>query len=332
MKTALIIGIGGMDGSYMGELLLSKGYKVFGMERKHSIQTHSNAKHLEDKITFLYGDLLDQDSLLKCLNDSNPDEVYNLAGQSSPAQSWASPQYASEVNAMGVLRLLESIRTYNRPIKFFQSSSSEMFGKITNNIERCTETTPFFPQNPYAVSKLFAHSITKMYREAYNMFNCTAISYNHESERRGIDFLTRKITNGVAKIHLGLSDSITLGNIEIKKDWGYSPEFCLAYWLIMQQDKSDDYIVATGKSHSIKEFLQISFECVGIYDWEKYIKQDKRYIRPTETNLILGDYSKIKERVNWEPKISFKDMIERMVKNDIEILKNKISKNELIKY
>jgi GDPmannose 4,6-dehydratase len=261
MKTALITGINGMDGSHLADFLLEKGYKVYGVERRASNRNRVNTEHLVDKITFLQGDLLDQNSLLRCLKESNPDEIYNLGAQSFVGESWNTPEHTSEVTALGVLRMLEAIREFNPKIKFYQASSSEMFGRMVENPSR--ETTPFYPRSPYGVAKLYGHWITKNYRESYDMFACSGILFNHESERRGIEFVTRKITDGVAKIHLGLADTIALGNLDAERDWGYAPDYVEAMWLMLQQDTPDDYVIATNKKYSVREFLTEAFKVVG---------------------------------------------------------------------
>ena len=320
MKTALITGINGMDGSHLADFLLEKGYKVYGVERRASNRNRVNTKHLVDKITFLQGDLLDQNSLLRCLKESNPDEIYNLAAQSFVGESWNTPEHTSEVTALGVLRMLEAIREFNPKIKFYQASSSEMFGRMVENPSR--ETTPFYPRSPYGVAKLYGHWITKNYRESYDMFACSGILFNHESERRGIEFVTRKITDGVAKIHLGLADTIALGNLDAERDWGYAPDYVEAMWLMLQQDTPDDYVIATNEKYSVREFLTEAFKVVGIEDWSSYVVQDPRYMRPAEVDVLLGDYSKAKQNLGWSPKTSFKDLVRIMVENDINMLKN----------
>lgn len=322
MKTALITGINGMDGSHLSDLLLSKGYKVFGMERRSSSKNRTNTLHLEDKITFLQGDLTDQNSLLRCLKESNPDEVYNLAAQSFVGESWNTPEHTSEVTALGVLRILEAIREFNPKIKFYQASSSEMFGRMVENPAK--ENTPFYPRSPYGVSKLYGHWITKNYRESYNMFACSGILFNHESEKRGIEFVTRKISDGVARIKLGLADHISLGNLDAKRDWGYAPDYVEAMWLMLQQETPDDYVIATGNTYSIREFLDIAFNHIGIKNWESYIKQDPRFMRPAEVDVLRGDFSKAKKNLGWEPKTSFVELVKKMVDSDINLLKKKI--------
>tara|TARA_Y100001973_G_C5205316_1_gene341076 strand:- start:4687 stop:5646 length:960 start_codon:yes stop_codon:yes gene_type:complete len=318
MKTAFITGINGMDGSHLADLLLKRGYKVYGMERRSSVPNRENSKHLEDKITFLNGDLTDQNSLLRCLKECNPDEVYNLAAQSFVGESWNTPEHTSEVTGLGVLRMLEAIREYNPKIKFYQASSSEMFGRMVENPAK--ETTPFYPRSPYGVSKLYGHWITKNYRESYNMFACSGILFNHESERRGIEFVTRKISDGVARIKLGLADHITLGNLDAKRDWGYAPDYVEAMWMMLQQETPEDYVIATGETHSIRDFLTEAFNHVGIKNWEPYIKQDPRFMRPAEVDVLRGDYTKAKEEMEWVPQTTFSELVKKMVDNDIRIL------------
>ena len=320
MKTALITGINGMDGSHLADFLLEKGYKVYGVERRASNRNRVNTEHLADKVTFLQGDLLDQNSLLRCLKESNPDEIYNLGAQSFVGESWNTPEHTSEVTALGVLRILEAIREFNPKIRFYQASSSEMFGRMVENPSK--ETTPFYPRSPYGVAKLYGHWITKNYRESYNMFACSGILFNHESERRGIEFVTRKITDGVAKIHLGLADTIALGNLDAERDWGYAPDYVEAMWLMLQQDTPDDYVIATNEKYSVREFLTEAFKVVGIEDWSSYVVQDPRYMRPAEVDVLLGDYTKAKQNLGWSPKTSFKDLVRIMVENDVNLLKN----------
>ena len=321
MKRALITGINGMDGSYMADFLLDKGYQVYGMERRSSSKNRVNTLHLETNknFTFLNGDLTDQNSLLRVIKESNPDEVYNLGSQSFVGESWNTPEQTGDVSGMGVLRMLEAIREYEKPIKFYQASTSEMFGRMVENPAK--ETTPFYPRSPYGVAKLYGHWITKNYRESYDMFNVSGILFNHESERRGIEFVTRKITDGVAKIHLGLQDHITLGNLDAKRDWGYAPDFVEAMWMMLQQDEPDDYVIATGKDYTIREFLDYAFQQIGIVDWSDYVKQDDRYMRPAEVAVLCGDSTKAKNKLGWKPKTSFKEMVSKMVANDIRILK-----------
>ena len=317
-KTALITGINGMDGSHLADFLLEKGYKVYGVERRSSYKNRTNTEHLEGKVTFLQGDLTDQNSLLRCLKESNPDEVYNLAAQSFVGESWNTPEHTSEVTGLGVLRILEAIREFNPKIRFYQASSSEMFGRMVEN--PANENTPFYPRSPYGVAKLYGHWITKNYRESYDIFACSGILFNHESERRGIDFVTRKISDGVARIKLGLADHITLGNLDAKRDWGYAPDYIEVMWLMLQQDTPDDYVIATGETRSIREFLDEAFKLVGITDWDSYIKIDPKFIRPAEVDVLRGDFSKAQNQLEWSPKTSFTDLVKIMVENDLDLL------------
>ena len=317
MKRALITGINGMDGSHLADLLLSKDYEVYGMERRSSSKNRTNTAHLEGKITFVNGDLSDQNSLFRVLKDSDPDEVYNLGSQSFVGESWNTPEQTSDVTGLGVLRMLEAIREYGKSVKFYQASTSEMFGKME---KFANEETKFHPRSPYGVAKLYGHWITVNYRESYDMFNTSGILFNHESERRGIEFVTRKITDGVARIHLGLQDKIILGNLDTKRDWGYAPDYVEAMWLMLQQDEPKDYVIATGEIHSLEELLVIAFNEIGITDWNKYVGQDERYMRPADVFYLAGDSSKAREELGWKPKTSFKEMVSKMVTNDIKLI------------
>ena len=319
-KRALITGINGMDGSHLADFLLARGdYEVYGIERRKANYYSPNISHLDGKITLLKGDLSDQNSLLRAIKDCEPHEVYNLGAQSFVGESWTMPEQTSDITGLGALRVLEAIREYgNKNTKFYQASSSEMFGKkggVAN------EETTFYPCSPYGVSKLYAHWITKNYRESHGMFAVSGILFNHESERRGHEFVTRKISDGVAKIHLGLADHISRGNLESKRDWGYAPDYVEGMWLMMQQEKSDDYVLATGETHSIREFLDEAFKLIGIDNWSKYIKVDPRFIRPVEVSYLLGDSTKAQKALNWKPKTPFKDLVKIMVENDINLLK-----------
>ena len=318
MQRALITGINGMDGSHLADLLLEKGYEVYGMERRTSSPNRTNTKHLEGKITFLHGDLTDQNSLTRCLKQSNPCEVYNLGSQSFVGESWNTPEQTSDVTGLGVLRMLEATREYGAPVRFYQASSSEMFGRMVEN--PANENTPFYPRSPYGVAKLYGHWITKNYRESYDMFACSGILFNHESERRGIEFVTRKITDGVARIHLGLQDKITLGNLDSYRDWGYAPDYCEAMWLMLQQKKADDYVISTGETHSIRNFLDVAFQSIGIVEWASYVGQDRRFMRPAEVDVLRGDSTKAQTELGWKPKTTFVDLVDKMVKNDIKRL------------
>jgi GDPmannose 4,6-dehydratase len=286
------------------------------MERRSSSKKNDNTKHLVGKITFLTGDLTDQNSLYRCLEQSDPHEVYNLAAQSFVGESWNTPEQTSDVTGLGVLRMLEAIRTYdkNKKIKFYQASSSEMFGRMVEN--PANENTPFYPRSPYGVSKLYGHWITKNYRESYDMFACSGILFNHESERRGIEFVTRKISSGVAKIKAN-GGIISLGNILAKRDWGYAPDYVEAMWLMLQQENPDDYVISTGKTYSVKDFIEQAFKFAEIEDWEKYIEINPKYYRPAEVDVLRGDSSKANNVLGWYSKTSFEDMVKIMVSNDI---------------
>ena len=322
MKRVLITGINGMDGSFLADSLLDKGYEVYGMERRSSSKNRTNTSHLEGKITFVNGDLGDQNSLLRCLKESNPDEVYNLASQSFVGESWNTPEQTGDVTGLGVLRMLEAIREYGKKVKFYQASTSEMFGRMVENPAK--ESTPFYPRSPYGVAKLYGHWITKNYRESYGMYACSGILFNHESERRGIEFVTRKITDGIARIELGLQDKITLGNLDSKRDWGYAPDYVEAMWLMLQQNEPEDYVIATGETHSIREFLDVAFNHIGIDDWENYIGQDPRFMRPAEVDVLRGDPTKAENELGWKPKTSFKELVEKMVNNDLRLIRNSL--------
>ncbi len=317
-KRALITGVNGMDGSYMSDLLLEKGYEVFGMERRSSVKNRTNTSHLEGKINFLTGDLTDQNSLLRVIKESDPDEIYNFASQSFVGESWNTPEQTSDVTGLGVLRMLEAIREHGKSIKFYQASSSEMFGRMVEN--PANEKTPFYPRSPYGVAKLYGHWITKNYRESYDMFNVSGILFNHEAERRGLEFVTRKISDGVARIHLGKADYISLGNLDARRDWGYAPDYVEAVWLMLQQESPDDYVIATNEAHSIRDFLNEAFLAIGISDWAQYVKQDPRFMRPAEVDVLRGDYAKAKKDLGWEPKTDFKTLVTRMVNSDIKLL------------
>ena len=320
MKRVLITGINGMDGSHLADFLLEKGYEVYGMERRTSSPNRTNTKHLEGQITFVNGDLTDQNSLVRCLRESNPDEVYNLAAQSFVGESWNTPEQTGDVTGLGALRMLEAIREYDtvKRIRFYQASTSELYGRMIEN--PANENTPFYPRSPYGVAKLYGHWITKNYRESYDMFNVSGILFNHESERRGVEFVTRKITDGVARIHLGLEDYITLGNLDSKRDWGYSPDYVKSMWMMLQQDEPDDYVIATGVEHSIRDFLNAAFDAVDITDWEKYVLQDERFMRPAEVDVLRGDSTKARDVLGWQPETTFENMVSKMVKNDIDLL------------
>ena len=309
-----------MDGSHLADFLLEKGYEVWGLERRTSHRNRVNTGHLVDNPNFHFidGDLTDQNSLYRALQKSDPDEVYNLAAQSFVGVSWDIPEATGDVNALGTLRMLEAIREYNPAIKFYQACTSEMYGKMVEN--PANESTPFYPRSPYGVAKLYAYWITKNYRESYDMFACSGILFNHESERRGIEFVTRKISDAVARISLGMADGISLGNLDSKRDWGYAPDYVEGMWLMLQQDQPDDFVLATGETHSIRDFLDLAFDAIGISEWEGYVTQDPRFYRPAEVDVLRGDFSKAKQVLGWQPKVDLKEMVSRMVKNDIERL------------
>ena len=317
-KRALITGITGQDGSYLAEFLLLKGYKVYGLTRRTSTINFERIKHIEDKVKLLQGDLLDQSSLTEAVQESEPDEVYNLAAQSFVKTSWNQPVLTGEFTALGVTRMLEAIRRINPKIKFYQASSSEMFGKVAESPQK--ETTRFYPRSPYGVAKVYGHYITVNYRESYDIFACSGILFNHESPRRGLEFVTRKISNAVARIHLGKQDKVVLGNLEARRDWGFSGDYVQAMWLMLQQPMADDYIVATGETHSVNEFLKLAFKTIGIHDWKKYVvANNPDYLRPAEVDYLIGDYSKAKSVLGWSPKTSFPELVKMMVDADIEM-------------
>jgi GDPmannose 4,6-dehydratase len=319
-KSALITGITGQDGSYLAEFLLTKGYKVYGLTRRTSTINFERIKHIEGKVTLLQGDLLDQSSLAMAVMDAKPDEVYNLAAQSFVQTSWNQPVLTGEFTAIGVTRMLEAIRHTNPNVRFYQASSSEMFGKVTETPQK--ETTRFYPRSPYGVAKVYGHYITLNYRESYDMFACSGILFNHESPRRGLEFVTRKISNAVARIHLGKQDKIELGNLDARRDWGFAGDYVEAMWLMLQQDKPDDYVISTGETHSVHEFLELAFNEVGITDWQKHVVSDQpAFMRPAEVDYLIGDHSKAKDVLGWSPKTSFKELVTMMVKSDIEMEK-----------
>ena len=322
MKKALVTGINGMDGSYMADKLLEEGWEVFGLERRTSNKNRINTKHLVDKITFVNGDLTDQNSLLRALSESNPDVVFNYAAQSFVGESWNTPEQTADVSGLGALRMLEAIREYNKDIKFYQASTSEMFGRMVENPAK--ETTPFYPRSPYGVAKLYGHWITRNYRESYDMFAVSGILFNHESERRGIEFVTRKITDGVARINLGIQDTISLGNLDSKRDWGYAPDYVEAVYKMMTSKAPEDYVIATGVTRTIRDFLDVAFDVIGIDDWSKYVVQDPRFMRPAEIDVLRGDATKAKELLGWEPTTKFEDWVTRMVKNDERLIKREL--------
>lgn len=319
-KRALITGITGMDGSHLADFLLSKDYDVFGLIRRVSTPNQTNIEHIQDKVNLLKGDLTDQSSLVRAIKESEPDEIYNVGAQSFVKESWSSPETTSDVTGLGCLRMLEAIREYKKSVKFYQASSSEMFGKMSTSL--ANEKTNFYPRSPYGVSKLYAHWMTINYRESYEMFNCSGILFNHESERRGLEFVTRKITDGVAKIKIGIEKDIKLGNLDAVRDWGYAPDYVEAMWGMLQVDEPSDYVIATGQTYSVRDFLNFAFKEIGIEDWSGYVKTTSDNMRPAEVDYLCGDYAKAKETFNWQPKHNLEQIVKIMVKSDLERLDN----------
>ncbi len=316
-KTALLTGITGQDGSYLAEYLLDQGYRVVGMTRRSSTDVHERIEHIVDRVEIVSGDLLDQSSITKIIADVRPREIYNLAAQSFVPTSWTQPVLTGEFTALGVTRVLEAIRTIDPSIRFYQASSSEMFGKVQAVPQN--EDTPFYPRSPYGVAKLYGHWITVNYRESYDLFACSGILFNHESERRGKEFVTRKITDGVARIKLGLAKELRLGNLDAKRDWGFAGDYVRAMWMMLQQERPDDYVVATGETHSVREFVSQAFACVDL-DYERYVVIDPRFYRPAEVDLLIGDPAKAQRTLGWATKIGFAALVERMVRADFDRL------------
>jgi GDPmannose 4,6-dehydratase len=317
MPSALITGITGQDGSYLAELLLEKGYQVFGVVRRTSQQGYQRIEHLLDQLELLPADLLDQHSLTGVVHDTKPDEVYNLGAQSYVPTSWTQPVLTGEFTALGVTRILEAVRLAHPEARFYQASSSEMFGKVTETPQR--ESTPFHPRSPYGVAKVYGHWITVNYRESYGMYAVSGILFNHESPRRGIEFVTRKVTDGAARIKLGLAEELRLGNLDAQRDWGWAGDYVDAMWRMLQQPEPEDYVIGTGLNHSVRDLVEIAFTRVGL-DWQSYVKQDPKFIRPAEVDVLLADPSKAKARLDWEPRVGFEEMIIRMVDADLERL------------
>ena len=320
-RRALITGVTGQDGSYLAEFLLEKGYEVFGMTRRASTENVERIGHLVDRLTLLQGDLLDPPSLDAAVREAQPAEVYNLAAQSFVPTSWNQPVLTAEFTAVGVTRMLEAIRAVDPSIRFYQASSSEMFGKVREVPQ--TELTPFHPRSPYGVAKVYGHYITVNYRESYDLFAVSGILFNHESARRGLEFVTRKITDGVARIKHGLADELRLGNLDSERDWGFAGDYVEAMWLMLQQEEPLDYVVATGEPHSVREFIEFAFERAGL-DWERHVVQDPRFLRPAEVDQLIGDASKARENLGWQPKTSFRELVEMMVDADLERLSNEL--------
>jgi GDPmannose 4,6-dehydratase len=316
-KRAIITGITGQDGSYLAELLLEKGYEVVGVTRRLSAPNNWRIEHILDRVTLRPADLLDQLSIIRVVDEVRPQEFYNLAAMSFVPASWDQPMLTGEFNAQGVTRVLEAIRQVDPSIRLYQASSSEMFGKVRETPQ--TELTPFYPRSPYGVSKVFAHYITVNYRESYDLFAVSGILFNHESPRRGLEFVTRKVTDAVARIKLGLGDSLTLGNLDAHRDWGYAGDYVRAMWLMLQQKRADDYVIATGKSHSVRELVEIAFNHVGL-DWQRYVRTDSKLLRPAEVEHLIGDSTKARTELQWSPEIEFRRLITMMVDADLERL------------
>lgn len=317
-KRAFITGITGQDGSYLAEFLLKQGYDVYGMVRRTSTLNFERIRHIQDQITLIPGDMLDQTSVTNALRDIRPQEVYNLAAQSFVQTSWVQPVFTGDVTALGVTRLLDAIRTVDPEIRFYQASSSEMFGKVQEVPQR--ETTPFYPRSPYGVAKVYGHWITVNYRESYNLHATSGILFNHESPRRGYEFVTRKVTYTAAKIKLGLVNELRIGNLDSQRDWGFAGDYVEAMWLMLQQDKPEDYVIATGTTHSVEKLLTVAFSALDL-DWKKYTVQDERFMRPAEVDLLVGDPAKAGMQLGWEPRVSFEQLIQMMVEADLQLLK-----------
>ena len=316
-KRALITGITGQDGSYLAEFLLAKDYEVFGLVRRSSTINFERIYHIQDRVEILSGDLLDQNSLSSALGQARPHEVYNLGAQSFVQASFQQPLLTGEITGLGVIRLLESMRSFDPRIRFYQASTSELFGKVQETPQ--SEKTPFYPRSPYGVAKLYAHWATINFRESYNMFCCAGILFNHESPRRGLEFVTRKITNGVARIKLGLAEQLPLGNLEARRDWGHAGDFVRAMWLMLQREEPEDFVIGTGVDRSIREFCQVAFEYVDL-DWQQYVVVDEKFFRPAEVNQLLGNAAKAREKLGWEPQISFEEMVHEMVDTDMKLV------------
>lgn len=319
MKKALITGITGQDGSYLADLLLDKGYKVYGLVRRTSTPIMVNIEHIKDQIELVSGDITDLSSLIRIIEQIQPDEVYNLAAQSFVGTSWEQPILTGNITGLAVANMLEAVRIAKPDARFYQASSSEMFGKVVETPQK--ETTPFYPRSPYGVAKLYGHWITVNYRESFNMYACSGILFNHESPRRGVEFVTRKITDAVAKIKLGLANELRLGNLDAKRDWGFAGDYVKAMWLMLQQDTPDDFVISTGETHTVQEFVEIAFSHVGL-DWKDYVVIDEKFVRPAEVDLLLGDCTKAKEKLGWELEVSFEQLVKMMVDSDLEKYSN----------
>lgn len=319
MPIALITGVTGQDGSYLAEFLLAQGYRVVGMVRRTSTINFHRIAHIQDKIELVSGDLSDQISLIRILGEYKPDEVYNLAAQSFVQTSWNQPVFTGDVTALGVTRVLDAIRIVDPKIRMYQASSSEMFGKVVEVPQK--ETTPFYPRSPYGVAKVYGHWITVNYRESYNMYATSGILFNHESPRRGLEFVTRKITHQAARIKLGLADELRLGNLDARRDWGFAGDYVRAMWLMLQRDTPEDYVVATGETHSVEQFLDVAFGHLDM-DWREFVVQDERFMRPAEVDLLVGDPGKAGRDLGWEPSVSFIELVKMMVDADLELIRN----------
>lgn len=317
-KRALITGITGQDGSYLAEFLLKQDYDVYGLVRRSSTVNYERIHHIQDQITLISGDVLDQTSMIRALSDVRPQEVYNLAAQSFVQTSWVQPVFTSDVTALGVTRMLEAIRTIDPSIRFYQASSSEMFGKVQEVPQK--ESTPFYPRSPYGVAKVYGHWITVNYRESYQIHATSGILFNHESPRRGLEFAPRKVSYNVAKIKLGLAHELRMGNLDAQRDWGFAGDYVKAMWLMLQQEKPDDFVIATGQTHSVEKLLNIAFGAVDL-DWKKYVVQDERFMRPAEVDLLVGDPTKAGQQLGWEPQVSFEQLVQMMVDSDLQLLK-----------
>ncbi|SMC03938.1 GDPmannose 4,6-dehydratase [Sulfobacillus thermosulfidooxidans DSM 9293] len=329
MKTALITGVTGQDGSYLAELLIQKGYTVYGLVRRTSTVPTERIYHLHDQLRLVSGDLLDEKSLRHILEECEPDEVYNLAAQSFVPESWSQAILTGEVTGLGVTRLLNAILDVNRHIRFYQASTSEMFGNVQEVPQ--TELTPFYPRSPYGVAKLYAHWITVNYRESYGLYACSGILFNHESPRRGMEFVTRKVTHAVARIKAGLQQQLALGNLDAKRDWGYAPDYVEGMWRMLQQDRPDDYVLATGETHSVKEWVMKSFGIAGL-NWEDYVTIDPRLVRPAEVDLLVGDSTKARTQLNWRPSTSFDDLVRLMVEADWALVREQLVSQQAISH
>jgi len=343
MKRALITGINGQDGSYLAELLLEKDYEVYGIVRRKAVVDYGNSEHLKDRVKFIYADMTDIVSLINAMKISNADEVYNLAAQSFVATSWEQPIATAEIDGVGVANMLEAIRTVKPACRFYQASTSEMFGLVQEIPQK--ETTPFYPRSPYGVAKLYGHWITKNYRESYDMYACSGILFNHESERRGKEFVTRKITDAVARIKLGVQEYMELGNMDSKRDWGHSKDYVYAMWLMLQQEEPDDYVVATNETRTVREFVEVAFSKVGItVEWsgedadeigkdtatgKMIVKINKNFFRPAEVDILIGDPTKAEKKLNWKRQISFDELVERMVNNDLGLVRKEIAYTDI---